>query len=288
MADMIYLDNASTTFPKPDSVYEFMNTFFRKYDINPGRSGSNAALKAGDMIRETRTKLTALFNPSLVSNGKRMNPDRLIFTMNATQSLNMVIQGTLSPGDHVVTTNLEHNSVIRPINHLVRDKGLEATFVAPDSEGYVDPEEIRKAIKTNTRLVVINHGSNVTGTVQDIEAIGKVCAEAEVPLAVDTAQTTDVFPIDMAACHISFLTFTGHKGLMGPTGTVGICVADHAEIRSTLWGGTGIKSAYPFHLEEYPYRLEAGTMNLAGIAGLHAGLEWVLERGSDAIRRAMS
>jgi cysteine desulfurase family protein len=193
-------------------------------------------------------------------------------------SLNLIINGTVGPGDHVVTTAVEHNSVIRPVNHKVK-QGSEATFVAPDSEGYLDPEDIRKAIRKNTKLVIVNHGSNVTGVVQDMKAIGAVCRDEGVPLAVDAAQTAGVLPIDMTECNISFLSFTGHKCLFGPTGTGGICVADDAEIEGTIWGGTGVKSAYPYHLEEYPYRLEAGTLNLAGIAGLSAGLAWIKQQG---------
>jgi len=205
--------------------------------------------------------------------------------MNATMSLNLIINGTVGPGDHVVTTLCEHNSVIRPVNHKVRDGGAESTYVVPDSEGYVDPQEIRNAIRTNTSLVVVNHGSNVSGVVQDLPAIGAVCAEAGVPLAVDAAQTAGVLPIDMTECNVSFLSFTGHKGLFGPPGTGGICVADDAEIEGTIWGGTGVRSAYPYHLDEFPYRLEAGTLNLMGIAGLNAGVRWVEEKGLESIHR---
>jgi cysteine desulfurase family protein len=182
----------------------------------------------------------------------------------------------------VVTTWLEHNSVIRPVNHLVK-LGAEATYVKPDGEGFLDPEDIRKAIQKNTTLVIVNHGSNVIGVVQDIQAIGKVCREEGVPFAVDTAQTAGVLPIDMTECNISFLAFTGHKALFGPTGIGGLCVADDAEITGTVWGGTGVRSAVPLHLEEYPYRLEAGTLNLAGIAGLSTGIDWVLKRGLNHI-----
>ncbi|MGW8267866.1 MAG: aminotransferase class V-fold PLP-dependent enzyme, partial [Longimicrobiales bacterium] len=178
----------------------------------------------------------------------------------------------------------EHNSVIRPMNHKVR-AGAEATFVSPDPEGYLDPEDIRRSIRGNTVLVILNHGSNVSGVVQDLEAIGRVCEEEGVPLAVDAAQTAGVVPIDMAKARISFLAFTGHKCLFGPPGTGGICVADQAQIQGTIYGGTGVRSAHPYHLEEYPYRLEAGTLNLAGIAGLSAGVRWVKEKGIDNIHR---
>ena len=284
MQGIIYLDNAATSFPKPDSVHDKVRDFYSRCGVNPGRTGCDLALHAEEMIHGTRKRLSAFFNASLIRAGKTKDPNRLVFTMNATMSLNLVINGTIAPGDHVVTTKVEHNSVIRPVNHKVRD-GAEATFVTPDRDGYIDPNDIRRAIKKNTRLVIINHGSNVTGVVQDLKAIGAVCREAEVPFAVDTAQTAGVLPIDMAECNISFLTFTGHKGLMAPTGTGGICVADDAEIRGTIYGGTGVRSADLHHLEEYPYRLEAGTHNLAGITGLSAGLDWIEQRGLEEIYR---
>lgn len=282
MDDLIYLDNAATTFPKPDGVHDAVRDFYSHYGVNPGRSGCDLGVNAEQMIHGTRRRLTALFNRSLVEAGREKDPNRLVFTMNATMSLNMIIQGTTKPGDHIVTTTVEHNSVIRPVNHRVLD-GAEADFVSPDGDGRVDPEDIRRAIRENTTLVVVNHGSNVTGVVQDLKAIGAVCREAEVPLAVDCAQTAGVLPIDMAECNISFLAFTGHKGLLAPTGTGGLCVADDAEIRSTMFGGTGVRSAHEYHLEEFPYRLEAGTQNLAGISGLAAGLDWIEARGLASI-----
>jgi len=284
MQESIYLDNASTSFPKPDIVHDTVRDFYRNNGVNPGRSGCDLALDAEKMIHTTRQRLSAFFNRSLVEAGQPKDPNRLVFTLNATMSLNLIINGTVGPGDHVVTTMVERNSVIRPVNHKVR-AGAEATFVRPDAEGYLDPEDIRKAIRKNTKLVIVNHGSNVTGVVQDLKAIGAVCWEEGVPLAVDTAQAAGVLPIDMAECNISFLAFTGHKGLLAPTGTGGICVADDAEIRSTIFGGTGVRSADPYHLEEYPYPLEVGTQNLAGIAGISAGLDWIENKGLDNIYR---
>jgi cysteine desulfurase family protein len=279
---IIYLDNAATSFPKPDIVHDTVRGFYSKYGVNPGRSGCDLGLSAEQMIHDTRRRLSAFFNRSLEQAGKAKDPNRLVFTMNATMSLNLIINGTIDPGDHIVTTKVEHNSVIRPVNHRVLE-GAEATFVAPDAEGYLDPEDIRGAIRRNTRLVIVNHGSNVTGVVQDLKAIGAVCKEEGVPFAVDTAQTAGVLPIDMTECNISFLAFTGHKGLLAPTGTGGICVADDAEIRGTIFGGTGVRSAELYHLEEYPYRLEAGTHNLAGIVGLSAGLDWIEQKGLERI-----
>ena len=285
MENVIYLDNGATSFPKPDVVHEAVREFYSRNGVNPGRTGCDLAINAEKMIHETRRRLSALFNPSLIQAGQAKDPNRLVFTMNATMSLNLIINGMVGPGDHVVTTMVEHNSVIRPVNHKVRDEGAEATYVVPDDEGYIDPEDVRKAIRKNTTLVIVNHGSNVTGVVQDLEAIGAVCKQEGVPLAVDTAQTAGVLPIDMIQCNISFLSFTGHKGLLAPTGTGGICVADDAEIRGTIYGGTGVRSAVPYHLEEYPYRLEAGTQNLAGIAGLSAGLDWIEQKGQENIYR---
>jgi cysteine desulfurase family protein len=282
MERVIYLDNAATSFPKPDVVHDTMRDFYRRNGVNPGRTGCDLALNAEQMIHETRRKLSALFNPGLAAAGAPKDPNRLVFTLNATMGINLVVNGTVDPGDHVVTTVLEHNSVIRPVNHKVAE-GAEATFVKPDAEGYLDPAEIRRAIRTNTKLVIVNHASNVTGVVQDVAAIGAVCREAGVPLAVDAAQTAGVLPIDMAAWQVSFLVFTGHKCLFGPTGTGGICVADDAEIRGTIYGGTGVRSAAPYHLTEYPYRLEAGTLNLAGIVGLSAGVDWIAAQGMEAI-----
>jgi cysteine desulfurase family protein len=279
---LIYLDNAATSFPKPEVVHQTVHDFYSTRGVNPGRTGCDLALNAEQMIHNTRRRLSDFFNASLVRAGKPKDPNRLIFTLNATMSLNLIINGTVGPGDHIVTTSLEHNSVIRPVNHRVRD-GAEVTYVVPDGEGYIDAADIRAAIRSNTKLVIVNHGSNVTGVVQDLKSIGAVCSEAGVQFAVDVAQTAGVLPIDMAECGMSFLAFTGHKGLFGPTGTGGICVADNAEIRGTIFGGTGVQSAYPYHLDEYPYRLEAGTLNLAGIAGLSAGLDWIEQRGLENI-----
>jgi cysteine desulfurase family protein len=280
----IYLDNAATTFPKPGSMHEAMSKFYRESGVNPGRTGCDLGLRAEEMIHGTRKKLSAFFNPSLQQGQRRKDPNRLVFTANATHALNLVVRGTLLPGDHIVTTMVEHNSVIRPVNHMVK-LGCTATFVRPDGEGFVDPEAVRDAFRKETKLVLVNHASNVTGAVQDVAAIGKVCREADVWLAVDAAQTAGVIPIDMPGSGIDFLAFTGHKGLFGPTGTGGLCVADDAEIQSSVWGGTGVRSAEPLHLEEFPYRLEAGTLNLLGIAGLDAAQDWLHARGLTNIHR---
>lgn len=277
MDDLIYLDNAATAWPKPDSVYEFMIDNYRRLGVNPGRSGFDLAIEAGYIVEDLRLRLTRFFG------GDEDAPERLCFGYNATDALNLIIQGILSPGDHVVTTNLEHNSVIRPINHLVRDSGVEATFVPFDHEGYVDPDDIRKVIKPNTRLVIVNHGSNVIGTVQPIAEIGAVCSEMEVIFAIDSSQTAGVIPIDMKEMNIDVLAFTGHKAMMGSTGIGGLCVRKGIDIRQTRSGGTGVNSVHPYHLEEYPFRMEFGTPNVVGIASLMAGQDWIEKTGIENI-----
>ena len=274
---LIYLDNAATAWPKPENVYKFMVDFYRSTGVNPGRSGFDLAIEAGAILDSLRKRLTEFFG------GDEDAPERLCFGYNATDALNQIIFGLLSDGDHVVTTTLEHNSVIRPINHLVRDKAVEATFIPFDADGFVDPDEFRRAMRSNTRLVIVNHGSNVLGTIQPVGEIGKICRECSVPFAVDSSQTAGVVPIDMKEMNVDVLAFTGHKALMGSTGIGGLCVRKHLDIRQTRAGGTGVRSAYPYHLEEYPWRLEFGTPNMVGVAALWAGQEWLAENGVENI-----
>jgi cysteine desulfurase family protein len=278
-SNLIYLDNAATAWPKPESVYQFSIEFYRNTGVNPGRSGFDKAIEAGMILDNTRKRLTAFFG------GDEDAPERLCFGNNATDALNLIIQGLLSKGDHVVTTNVEHNSVIRPINHLVRDAGVEATFVPFDGAGFVDPDDIKKAVRKNTKLVVVNHGSNVLGTVQPVSEIGKLCRERGLLFAIDTSQTAGVIPINMKEMNVDVLAFTGHKALMGFTGIGGLCVRKHVEIRITRAGGTGVNSQYPYHLEEYPWRMEFGTPNMVGIASLWAGQEWLAQNGVENIHR---
>jgi len=273
MENLIYLDNAATTWPKPDEVYKFMLDFYRSCGVNPGRSGFDKAIEAGNIVHELRKKLTRFFG------GDESVPERLCFSYNATDSLNLMIQGLLCSGDHVVTTNLEHNSVIRPVNIMVRDHGVEATYVRFDEDGFVGPDAIEKALKPNTKLVIINHGSNVIGTVQPVGEIGAMCHKKGVLYAIDVSQTAGVIPINMKEMNVDVLAFTGHKGLMGSTGIGGLCVRENIEIRQTRAGGTGVRSAYPYHLEEYPYRMEYGTPNTVGIASLWAAQEWIEKMG---------
>lgn len=276
MGDLIYLDNAATTWPKPDSVYKFMIEFYQSCGVNPGRSGFDKAIEAGNILEDLRKQMTVFFGGDIGAT------ERLCFSYNATDALNLIIQGSLSSGDHVITTNLEHNSVIRPINHLVRDGGVEASFIPFDAQGFVDPDDIKKAIRPNTKLVIVNHGSNVLGTVQPVAEIGAICKDRGVTFAIDAAQTAGMVPIDMKSMNIDILAFTGHKSLMGSTGIGGLCVRPHVELKQTRSGGTGVRSAYPYHLEKYPYRMEFGTPNIVGVASLWAGQQWIAEYGGVA------
>jgi cysteine desulfurase family protein len=275
MEGFIYLDNAATAFPKPQSVYDFMVEFYREHGVNPGRSGYDMCMATEEIIHATRTMLTRFFNGT--------DPDRLTFSYNASDSLNMIIQGVVERGDHVVTTNLEHNSVLRPLYHLERDGVVEITHVPFDVKGYLAPDDIRSAIKTNTKMVVVNHCSNVIGTIQPIREIGGICQDAGVLLAVDASQTAGVTKIDVDDMNIDLLAFTGHKGMMGPTGIGGSYVREGVPIRGTRFGGTGVRSAERFHLEEFPYRMECGTLNVIGVAGLNAGQKWIAEQGMENI-----
>ncbi|MFH1733791.1 MAG: aminotransferase class V-fold PLP-dependent enzyme [bacterium] len=277
MDDLIYLDNAATAWPKPQNVYDFAIDFYHKTGVNPGRSGFDMAIEAGNIIEDLRKRLTKFFG------GDEDTPERLCFGYNATDALNLIIQGLLSKGDHVITTNVEHNSVIRPVNTMVRDGGVEATYVPFDSCGFIDPEAIRRAIKPNTKLVIVNHGSNVLGTVQPLREIGTVCKEKGVLFAADTSQTAGVVPINMKEMNLDVIAFTGHKSLMGFTGIGGLCVRKHLDIKQTRSGGTGVRSAHPYHLEEYPYRMEYGTPNMVGIASLWAGQDFLDQEGIENI-----
>ncbi|MDH3712537.1 MAG: aminotransferase class V-fold PLP-dependent enzyme [Gammaproteobacteria bacterium] len=276
MKEHYYLDNAATTWPKPETVYTTMDSFFREYGVNPGRAGHDMAVEAERMIVETRRLLAVFF-------GFTGDPQRVVFTQNATDSLNIAIYGLAAGGGHLISTRLEHNSVLRPLNHLERDHGAAVTRVARDAFGYIDPDDVRKAIRPDTRAVIINHASNVLGSVQDIAAIGKITREAGVPFVIDTCQSAGVLPIDMDAIGIDILTFTGHKGLFGPMGIGGMIVREGVDLPPARVGGTGVDSISPFQPDEYPYHLEAGTVSIPGIAGLNAAQKWFAELGREQL-----
>jgi len=272
MSKLIYLDNSATSFPKPDSVYSFMIEFFKSKGVSPGRSGFDAALETEEVVNGTRKMLTKLFNGGSDHN-------RLTFSYNATDSLNLIINGLIEKGDHIVTTTLEHNSVLRPLYVNNQAGIIDVTYVPFNKEGFVDPDDIKKAIKKETKFVIVNHCSNVIGTIQPITEIGKICREKGVLFIVDGSQGAGAIDVDMQASNIDVYVFTGHKCLMGPTGIGGSYVREGVNIKHTRAGGTGVRSAYRAHLEEYPYRLEYGTLNLLGVGGLHAGVKWITEQG---------
>lgn len=273
---MIYLDHAATSFPKPEEVYAFMDRFYRSHGVNPGRAGYDLSREAGDLVDDTRRRLTSLFRGS--------DWRRLCFGANATDAMNLVVSGMVGEGDHVVTTVLEHNSVLRPLEHARLSRRVEVDHVACAPSGTLDPDEVARRFRRNTRLVVVNHASNVIGTVQPVAEIGARCRRAGIPFVIDASQSAGLVDIDVERMNADVVVFTGHKSLMGPTGIGGLYVREGVEIAITRAGGTGVRSARRTHLEEYPYRLEYGTVNLLGVAGLNAGVRWVSERGVESLR----
>jgi cysteine desulfurase / selenocysteine lyase len=273
--NMIYLDNAATTFPKPAASMRRMVETYARIGVSPGRGSYDLASLAEEQVNETRRRLARFFSGP--------DPDRVIFSSNATDAINTALQGMLRPGDHVVSTRLEHNSVLRPLHHLRLKGVIDFDLVSFDAEGFVHPEEIAAAIRPNTRLVVVTHASNVLGTIQPIQEIGRVCAEREVPLLLDAAQTAGVVPIDMESWKVAALAFTGHKSMLGPTGIGGLVLNRGIEVEPSRFGGTGVDSKTLTQTESLPYRLEAGTLNLLGIIGLSEGLDFLEETGIGTI-----
>lgn len=273
---MIYLDNAATSFPKPEEVYKAVDKCLREYGANPGRSGHKLALKAGRAIYETRELICDLFNIA--------NPMQVIFTSNATDSLNLAIKGILKKGDHVITSGMEHNSLIRPIKTL-EEIGVENTVVECSRDGVIKIDELKKAIKENTKLIALAHASNVTGTLMPIEEIGNIAKKNNILLMIDAAQTAGVYNIDIEKVNIDLLAFPGHKGLMGPQGTGVLYVREGINLRQMKEGGTGSKSESLLQPQIIPDRYESGTPNTPGIVGLGAGIKFILEKGIDNIRK---
>jgi cysteine desulfurase family protein len=274
---MIYLDNAATSFPKPESVYEALDRFARSDLANPGRAGHKMALAAERVLDDARHLLNQLFHGE--------GPERFIFTLNCTDALNMAFKGVLAEGDHVITTDLEHNSVSRPLRAMELAGKITLTRITADGGGTVDPQAVCRAITPRTRLIEQTHGSNVLGTVQPIADIGRIAREHNVLFLVDAAQTAGVLPIDIQAANIDLLAFPGHKSLFGPTGTGALYVGPAAIVGAWREGGTGGDSSSETQPREYPYFLEGGTPNVLGVAGLAAGIRYVTERGIDAIHR---
>ncbi len=273
---MIYLDNAATSFPKPPQVYQEMESFFRERAANPGRAGYRLSLEAEREIETTRKALASLFGAK--------EPHRIIFTLNATDAINMAIKGLLNPGDHAITTSIEHNSINRPLHSLERQGIITLSSVNPSPEGFIDPDEVEKAITGKTRLIATVHASNVLGTVQPVRDIGHLARGKGLFLLIDAAQSAGLVPIDVEEEGIDLLAFTGHKALFGPPGTGGLYVGERVRLRPWREGGTGVDSQNPLHPQDMPFLLEGGTPNFVGLVGLKAGVEFVLRTGVDKMR----
>ena len=270
MMDYVYLDNAATTFPKPPEVIAFMTDFYAKRGVNPGRTGFDLAVEAEEVLIRSRQTLTGFFGGT--------DSNRLVFAHNVTDALNTLIGSALAPGDHAITTCLEHNSVLRPM-YQMQGRGVDVDFVPFDADGYVRPEDIEARIRPGTKLVVVNHGSNVIGTIQPVAEIGRICRKHGVLFAIDAAQTAGVVPIHATDMEIDVVCFTGHKSLFAPPGTGGMYISEHVDLTPCRSGGTGVKSALKRQPDEFPWRFEFGTLNSMGIAGLLAGQEWIAAHG---------
>ncbi len=271
---MIYLDNGATSFPKPGGMIEVMDDCMMNYCGNPGRSGHRMSMKTGEMVYRARKQVAALFHIK--------DPSRLIFTGNTTESLNLALRGFLHEGDHVVTTAMEHNSVLRPLKAL-EGWGVSHTIVSADREGHVTSQSISRAIGENTALIVVAGASNVTGTIMPLEEIGKIAVERHIPLLVDGAQCAGCMDLDVERLGISMLAFPGHKGLMGPLGTGGLYVGENIDLQPLLYGGTGTASKSRLQPLDYPEGFEAGTINAPGIIGLGYSASILQKIGVEAI-----
>ncbi|MCX6028809.1 MAG: aminotransferase class V-fold PLP-dependent enzyme [Chloroflexi bacterium] len=272
----VYLDNAATSWPKPEAVYLAVEHFMREVGATPGRGGHWREEEAARIADEARAALAQLFNAP--------NPAGIAFTMNATQAINMALKGILHPGDHVITSSIEHNAIWRPLKALER-RGVAVTAVPCAPDGALDPAAVEATIQPNTRLIVMLHASNVLGTLLPVAAIGAIARTHGILFLVDAAQTAGAYSIDMESMHIDLLAFPGHKGLYGPHGTGGLIVRPGVQLETWIEGGSGIESAPETMPEALPLRLEAGTQNAAGIAGLLAGVRFVLEQGVERIRQ---
>jgi cysteine desulfurase family protein len=276
---MIYFDNAATSWPKPPQVKEAMVRFMDEIGANPGRSGHLLSIEAARVLHETREALSLCFNIK--------DSSRIVFTQKATESINLGLKGLLKPKDHVITSSMEHNSVMRPLRYLEK-KGIELSIVPCSPKGILDPIEVSKKIQSNTRMVVLNHASNVTGTLLPVREVGLIARNYGLLFLVDAAQTAGAYPIDIEEDRIDLLAFTGHKSFYGPQGTGGLVLGFRVKEKEMVplkQGGTGSRSEFEEQPDFLPDRFESGTSNSVGIAGLLAGIRFVLEKGIEQIRK---
>jgi cysteine desulfurase family protein len=278
MNKVIYFDNAATSWPKPPQMFEAVCRFNDEIGANSGRSGHQRSVQSARIVYETRQRLADLFN--------LRDPLRVVFTSNVTESINLVLNGLLKPADHVITTSMEHNAVMRPLRYL-ETQGVELSIIPCSSIGECDPADIKKLIKSNSKLIVINHASNVIGTIFPVREVGRIARENGLLMLVDAAQTAGAIPIDMEADHIDFLAFTGHKSLYGPMGTGGLLIGDRVDVgklHPLKRGGTGSYSEFEDQPDFLPDKYESGTLNVLGLAGLKASLAWIQSIGVEIIR----
>jgi len=275
MSKAIYLDNAATSWPKPESVYRVIDNYNRNIGANPGRGSSSKTLEATGVLLDTRETLAEFFHISDIS--------RVIFTRNITEAINTVLKGYLEPGDHVLTSSMEHNATARPL-HTLEKTGVEVTYLRCASDGSLYPPDLEKSWKKNTRMVCLLAASNVTGTIQPLQEVGRICREKGTVFMVDSAQGAGNIPIDVQEQNIDVLAFTGHKGLFGPQGTGGFYLCPGLEIQPLIEGGTGSLSSETWQPDFLPDKFESGTPNTPGIAGLGAGINFIQKTGLTAIR----
>ena len=252
-----------------------MTDAYSRLGVSPGRGSYDLSMEAEEKVMDVRRQVCRFFGGS--------DPERVIFSYNATDALNTLIQGMITPGSHIVSSRLEHNSVLRPLHHFSEQGMIRLDLVPFDGEGFIDPMAVAEAIRPETRFVVLTHASNVLGTVQPVEQVAKLCRECAVPLLLDVTQTAGLVPIRMDEWGVGAVAFTGHKSLLGPTGIGGLVLSRGLDVRATRFGGTGRDSLSLAHSETYPYRLEAGTINVAGVFGLSAGLRYLSEQGMEKI-----
>ena len=275
----IYLDNAATSFPKPDSVYAAMDDYNRNMGAPVGRGAYRKSIELQSSIDQCRKHTAKLLGAA--------RPEEIAFTFNGTDSLNTIIHGVLKPGDHVITSDVEHNSVLRPLQTLKNRWGLEITIIPADQTGLVEPTAFRDALQKNTRLMILNHASNVTGTIQPVNEVGEIARQADVLFLVDAAQTAGHLPLDVSSMPVDFLACPGHKGLLGPLGTGLVYLrAELADqVESLRQGGTGTRSEEETQPATLPEKLESGNHNAPGLIGLRASIEYVLKQGVSTLRK---
>ncbi len=276
---MIYFDNAATSWPKPAGVVEAMSHFMTEVGASPGRSAHRLSIEAGRIVYETREALARLFNMD--------DPLRIVFGLNVTEALNLAFRGLLRSGDHVITSSMEHNSVMRPLRALERERVIELAVVPCSPEGFLDPADLEKALQPHTRMIALNHASNVFGSLLPVAEAGRIARAHDVLFLVDAAQTAGAYPVDVKDMQVDLLAFTGHKALFGPQGTGGLCIGERVEpddLQPLKRGGTGSLSEREEQPSFLPDKCESGTPNTVGLAGLRAGVGFVLERGVEAIR----